>query len=572
METCKAAETIIEVPVGDIAFDPKNDRKTMDPGKFGELTASIKAEGVHTPIWIRTRDEVGGGIKTPQPYMLIAGERRLRAAIKAGRDTVPAIVKSATDSQARILSIIENDQREDVNPMEQAVGYKALLDEEKFTPETLAQSVGKKVPYVLARLKLITLPKEAQAALLSGKILLGHALVLTRLKNSGDQKELLKDILDEVLSVENAQEQVRHQYGTRLAAAPFDVKTICITCPSRSKNQAALFPEALKETDECLDRSCYFLQVRTHYQALAKSMADKGVKVLTDAAAVRKAEAAGAFEISADPNYSWQHPKKYKSLCAPCPNRAFACYEEGGGGQKRYEIAELCLDKKCFNKMNGRADTSGSGTRTPRTGKTYASRVHDEDMRDRFLRARVPAKVQESESIAKRLNLFLMLCQFERLDNHGKPDLKKGRDEVMRDIVKSFFPAWKNTPRLDEDRLYAAIARIPAKKLDAVLRSTVNAIVPYVSADVLLQVTPEAGIDLKRDFLVDRQYLNTRKKTELATLARDFKIQHKGAPVLKAEVMAMKKSEILNLMLAQKLTGKLPADIEKLSAIIKLKK
>ena len=131
-------ETIVQLELEKV-HSSRNYRKTMDGSKMDELTASIKEHGVQAPIWVRKGQEGDG-------WMIVAGERRYKAAKNLQLPVIPAIVKDVkTDEEALTLSVIENDQREDVNPMEQALGYKDLLDKGKHSPETLAAKLGKRV-------------------------------------------------------------------------------------------------------------------------------------------------------------------------------------------------------------------------------------------------------------------------------------------------------------------------------------------------------------------------------------------------------------------------------------------
>ena len=551
-------EQVIALKVSEVRAGA-NYRKSGDKAKMAELTESVKTRGVLTPIWVR---------KNGSGHLIIAGHRRHQAAIAAGLETIPAIVKEATDEQALELSVIENDQREDVNPMEQAMGYKDLLDKGKHSPETLALKLGKGVPYVLGRLKLLNIPKEAQKALLEGKIEFGHALLITRLKNNGDQKALLEEILDEGMSVSAAKQEM-NRFSTRLGSAAFDVKTACAACPSRSKNQTALFPEAAKEKDECLDASCFFTKTREHYQKLAKEMAAKGVKVLTSIQQVQAAKnAKNAREISPDAEGpSYMHPKKYTTMCVTCDKRTFYCYEEARyGGRKAFEIGEICLDEKCFNKMNGKKEiSSGSSSRTgdgrPRHN---ASREHAVAMRDRFLRARMPAKVEANDTIQRRLLLFHFLCRFDRFSTLGKPEIKKDQDQVLAELLREHCPTWKHESLLDEQKLFAAVSMIPAVSLAAVTRKAVLACVSFTDANVLLQGMGEAGLTMEKDFKVDEAYLNSKTKAELTQLMKKFDLTgHQGNDT-------RKKPEIVKLILAQTLIGKVPPELAKECKVITL--
>lgn len=547
-------EQIVHLAVAEVHAS-NNYRKTMDKGKFEELKASIKERGVQTPIWVRKNGGKG--------YLIVAGGRRHLACVELKLPTIPAIVKEcASDQDALILSCIENDQREDVNPMEQAEAYQDALNKGKHTPETLAEKLGKKLPYVLGRLKLLKASKKVQKALKDGEIEFGHALLITRLKDHTDQDDFLHDILDNYegkMSVSQAEEELSN-FSTRLAAAPFDVKTVCAICGSRSRNQAALFPEEAKKDDQCLNRACFTQKTKEHYDRLAKEMKDKGIKVLTSAKEVMALKRGpNSTEIDPDPA-AYDHPKKYKSMCASCGKRALYSIQQG----RSFDTGEICLNKKCFNEMNGRVSHS-SGPSRPRSPQAEhrASQRHAVAMRNRFLRSRLPAKVEASETMQLRFMLFHVLCGFDKFGMMEKVELKKDNDQVMTELIREFCPSWKNTSILDKDRLYAAIATIPAKQVAAVLRKVILASIAYTDEDVLLQAMPESGLTLEKNFAVDEQFLNSKTKDELVDLA----VKKFGLPATCAK-LDMKKTEILKGILKHNLVGKVPAELAKECKVI----
>ncbi len=552
MEAVK--EEIVYLDVTRVRPDPKNYRKTWSETKKAELFASVKEHGVQQPIWARTNG-------APGTWLIIAGERRYKAALAAKHETIPAIIKKvATDQEALELSLIENDQREDVNPMEQAAGYQRYLDLGGHTPETLAGRFGQKLAVVRARLSLLKLSKEIQKALLDGTIEYGHGLLITRLKDPEDQKAFFEEIIEEYepLTVAQAKERI-DDYAMKPASAPFDSKT-CATCTFRSKAQAGLFPEEAKSADACMDRSCFAKKTREHYQKLAKEMEGNGIKVLTTLAEVQAARKENALEIDLDPD-DYNYPKKYKSMCATCDKRSFFVYEEDGFGGKHFKTGEICLDAKCLNTMNGRkAPSESSGSLPSRSSGSSggAARQHAIFMRDRFLRACVPAKVAESETIQLRLIIYHLLCRFERFSGQGRTDLKMDHHQVFKELMKGICPAWKPEQYggLDDQKLYAAVETIPTKQLGTILKMIVMASVPHTAEKVLLQITSEAGITLEKDFVVDEQFLQTKTKGELIDLA----VKKFGLPTAGAD---MKKPEIVKGILSHNLVGKVPPEIAK---------
>src|SRR3990172_7463792 len=163
----------LEVEVDRIASNPSQPRRSFDEAKIDELANSVRDQGIIQPLLVR---RVGEG------YELIAGERRLRAARKAGLTDVPVVVREAGNSETLELALIENLQREDLNPIEEASAYQRLQEEFELTQEEIAHKVGKSRPAVANSVRLLLLPKEAQQLVVAGKLPAGHARALLGLE------------------------------------------------------------------------------------------------------------------------------------------------------------------------------------------------------------------------------------------------------------------------------------------------------------------------------------------------------------------------------------------------------
>ena len=175
-------------------------RRNIDAEKLGELSESIKEHGVVQPIVVRKVKE--------NTYELVAGERRWRASKLAGLDKVPAIIKEYDNQQISEIALIENIQREDLNPVEEAWAYKMLIENFQLTQETLSKKVGKSRPHIANALRLLSLPKEIIIMLSAGKISPGHARALMAIDSEEEQKELARRIAGEKLSVREAEQLV----------------------------------------------------------------------------------------------------------------------------------------------------------------------------------------------------------------------------------------------------------------------------------------------------------------------------------------------------------------------------
>lgn len=196
---------VIQVDIDDVTPNPYQPRETFDQAKLDELARSIAEKGIIQPIAIREKE--GGG------YELIAGERRLRAAKQAGYSTVPALVKSVSSAEDMMeLSLIENIQRDDLNPIHEAKAYHRLMEECHLTQEEIATRVGKNRATVANILRLLRLPEDVQKHVLADDISMGHARALLGLDSRIEQADLCKQIIKNGLSVRKVEELVKNRF------------------------------------------------------------------------------------------------------------------------------------------------------------------------------------------------------------------------------------------------------------------------------------------------------------------------------------------------------------------------
>ncbi len=188
--------TIINIDVGKVAPNPRQIRSSFREESLDELAESIKAQGIIEPILARLR----GG-----KYELVAGERRFRAAKRAGLTLIPAIVKDFTDEESLELSLIENLQREDLNPMDEAEAYTRLAEEFKLTQAEISKKVGKDRSTVANMMRLLELPREIQVSLRRGQITVGHARPLLSLTDKTEQLSIWREILKNNLTVRDVE-------------------------------------------------------------------------------------------------------------------------------------------------------------------------------------------------------------------------------------------------------------------------------------------------------------------------------------------------------------------------------
>lgn len=183
------------LPLDFIVPNRANPRRTFDPDQLEELTNSIREKGVMSPLLVRPTDD-------PNIFEIIAGERRWRASQKAGLHDVPVIVREVNDKEALELAIIENVQRADLNPLEEAMGYGQLIEQFEYTQQDLAQVIGKSRSHVANTLRLLRLPEDVRGMVASGTLTAGHARTLI---TAEDPAALARQIVDRGLSVREAE-------------------------------------------------------------------------------------------------------------------------------------------------------------------------------------------------------------------------------------------------------------------------------------------------------------------------------------------------------------------------------
>lgn len=204
------------LPIESIHRNPRQPRSQIDQIELAELAASIKENGILQPLIVSTAEESG-------QYTLIAGERRLLAAGMAGFETVPVIIREASDLQRLELALIENVQRSDLTPLEAAEAYRQLADDFNQSHEQIAQQLGKSRVAITNTLRLLKLPQDVRAALASGEISEGHARAILGLPNEQSQSAVLQAILKHELNVRKTEELVRKYLGQR---PPSEVKQV----------------------------------------------------------------------------------------------------------------------------------------------------------------------------------------------------------------------------------------------------------------------------------------------------------------------------------------------------------
>jgi ParB-like partition proteins len=189
-------DKVLYIDINDIKPNAEQPRKTFDKEKISELSQSIIEHGIIQPLVVR---------KSGKHYEIVAGERRWRAAREAELSVVPCIVRQFSDEENMLVAIIENMQREDLNPIEEAMGLEQMISAYGMTQEEVSKSVSKSRPYITNTLRLLKLPEEIKALVSEGKISTGHARALITVKNKTKQEELCKKIIEDGISVRDVE-------------------------------------------------------------------------------------------------------------------------------------------------------------------------------------------------------------------------------------------------------------------------------------------------------------------------------------------------------------------------------
>ena len=258
---------ILEIPLDQILPSEGNRRiGGFDQGKLEHLAESIRAVGVQQPAVVREiADQVNhGGGQQESRYQLVAGERRWRAARIAGLETLPCVVRDLDDVTVLKIQTIENLQREDIHPLDEADGYARLIDRAGYDVEHLAQEIGRSASYVYQRLKLRDLIPAARKLLVDGKTTAGHAILVARLQPA--QQEEAVDQLGRYpdMPIRRLDDWIHQTILLELSRAPFkkdDAELLpaagsCTTCPKRTGFQPALFADVCNK-DYCTDPACF---------------------------------------------------------------------------------------------------------------------------------------------------------------------------------------------------------------------------------------------------------------------------------------------------------------------------
>lgn len=278
----RTTEETIHLPLGEIDDSPFQKPRVSMRGNLEELAASMRLVGVLEPAIVR---------RVGKRYEIVAGHRRKRGAKLAGLEVLPCLVRSYTDDQVLEIQMIENGQREDVHPLDEADNFEALI-KRGWDVTKIADKIGRLPTYVQQRLALCHLVPACRAALDDNTITLALALLIARIPNEQLQVEALQEVAGdderEACTAKKGGEIIRERFMLRLVDAPFDRASTelvaaagaCTVCPKRSGNQHELFAD-VASPDVCIDPTCYRSKLDAHFKVLQVVAKKTDAKVLS---------------------------------------------------------------------------------------------------------------------------------------------------------------------------------------------------------------------------------------------------------------------------------------------------
>ena len=507
------------VPIGILVESATNPRKRFDEKNLEELAASMKAQGILAPLLVRELEE--------NKYEVVAGARRLRAAKLAELETLPVRVVKLTDAEAIEAQCVENLQREDIHPLEEALGFKSLLElgEPVYTVASIASRSGKSEAYIYGRIRLADLIPPVAEAFLKDQITIGHALLIAKLPASQQQEAFSAAFRGLWTSEGNSQvlipvrelaAWIESNILLQLASAPFDKQDetlvpeagSCANCPKRTGFNKLLFPDVRK--DSCTSPDCF----RAKIDASVRKTLETKPQLIQISAAWNTREGAPLgrnqyVELEIKKPKAKGASTKLSACQKPCEKMAEAIVMDGG---KRGQVVKVCADPTC----RVHHPNTPSPQQVERERAEERKRIEKEKLaittRHRILatilqRASAPLKKADLLAVAEYLIGHLSYSQVPTLAKRHKVEAKKDSASAQELLAKQ-------VSKYDDAELCKLLLEISL--LDsAYQRSTAS------SDDVLM--------DVAKRYRVDTEKLQKAVALELAT-KREKKTKGKAKP------------------------------------------
>ena len=521
-----------------------NPRGELKAAGLAELIASIKARGIIEPLVGRCID---GKVE------IVCGSRRLAAANLLEMKKIPVVVyDKLTDAEAAEMQIIENLQRKDLNPLEEAKGFEKMLKDFKYDFASLASKVGKSEYYIRLRVQLLGLPDKVQNGISNNTISPGHGAVIMRIGDKIEQLEFYEAIVSQNMSIKEAESNLS-QAGLELQNAPIDTGA-CEKCEFNGAKQKDLFNKSLSLKGRCLNRPCLLKKNAEYIAARIEELKKEKIPVvafeeLSEKESTNNTEQFNNARLYLNSDDKEKFVKIYKEKCLKCPDRCFVKTISSDYGEKGIQmLQEICTNKKCLNilirssKTGENVDEASSQDRTKRIA---ANRLNETQRR--FWIKNLIEKAFTTPLLFKSILVreLLSIIPGEKAKNILK----------IKSCASFHFLAYAHS-----------IYDTGNDKVDKALMFACGVVVERLTDKELKELSDRVKIDIKKEFTIDEEYLNTKTKDQLLKLAKEIGLntflQKKDK---KIDMEAEKKSGMIDLFLKRgfALKGVVPKELRR---------
>ena len=547
-----------EIELSDLTPNKRNPRKNYKGQKYDELVDSIRKKGVIEPIIVRKLDGKG--------FEIVVGERRYRASLEAGFDSIPAVVRDLSDDEAFEFMTIENLQREDLTPLEEARGFKAYLDAKKSRKKNtatwikeLSERTGIPERYVRGRIKVLTLPAEILKAWEEG-LPFGYLEQFMRITDPEKLQGLWEEVKENYInSVRELKEEIDGEM-IPLGSALFKTKEAgCHQCQNNTLVQKRLW-DIGEEKAYCLDPECF----REHQRNfLSENWKD------TD---FYKATKTNGFEFHEELNWS-----DFERLWGKIPGECKKCEKFvtilGRCGTK-IDSEHACMDPECYRKQTIKAGREAA----KKDRDPNAPRVpwHGEYFREKFFKEAIPNKMifelkdeAKTDDKLKLTLISILMTQYRLMEQYA---LDNGLIKEENGIVEEEWDYYRSDGNIK--KVFESIKSLDHVKLwEALMKYSAQFILGEdFTPNTRRMVAEFLGIDLQKEWAADEEYLNKKTKKELYEFGEKFgifkdkkvqKFMEKTFKFFKTDYKKFRKSELIKVFLESgiDLIGKVPDEI-----------
>lgn len=508
------------IPIEKIHTSPLNPRHHVNLKAFRELVESIRKVGILTPLLVRPNASAGDG------YEIAASHRHYNAAKEIDLQSIPAIIREMDDIEFLEILTIENLQREDVHPLDEAQGYRTLMEKAGYDVAVIAAKVGKSESYVYQRLKLTELIPEAEKAFADEKITAGHAILIARLQPN-DQKKVLEDGLEdvygekEIVSVRELADYIETQIHLDLNSASFSKKDPdllpsagpCTTCTKRTGFVPALFPD-IKKKDTCTDPECFRAKVQAFIDTWLKA----------------KSQDSDVLPLKLDANYDYRKKKIPEDPQAPIPANCYteitdkrkgSCEHVREGivveGHSRGKVLTVCVEPTCKT-HRGRSSSTGSNPEMAAYHQQQKAeqekRKTEETVRLRIVDAiivKIPKELSKDDYIFLAGQHFAQLWDDYRRRIAARHNIQPVKEQYTRDYQK---PMQKYIGGLDKAALQCLLMEM------SLIRNLPKPYPSCRSEDLLIEIAKRYHIDPKGIEGEIQKEIKEKKKAKVQTSAK----------------------------------------------------